>query len=149
MTQSPARGCIKCGNEVGPDESMCAVCLRAGMVAPAASQYHGTIAVAIVAAVAGLAMLASLSLQGVGPYRAEVLGAAPATDGVAVTVSVTNEGTKEGRAKCRIIARDDAGRVIGSLNLLSSQIPGGDALTFDQSLPGLVEVPEQIEFSCQ
>jgi hypothetical protein len=149
MASSDARRCIKCGNEVGPEESMCAVCLRAGMVAPAASQYHGTVAVAIVAAVAALAVAASLSLRGVGPYHAAVVGAEPQADGVAVTLEVTNQGTRSGRAKCRLVARDGAGRMVGSLNLLSGPIDGGQALVFAQSLPGLPEVPAELAISCQ
>jgi hypothetical protein len=143
------RRCIKCGNEVGPEESMCAVCLRAGMVPPAASQYHGTIAVAIIAAVAALAVAASLSLRGVGPYEVAVMDAQPGAEGVAVTLSVTNEGTRPGRAKCRIVARDAAGRTLGTLNLLSAQIPGGESLRFDQELPGLASVPDELAVSCQ
>jgi hypothetical protein len=152
VTPAPAtdtRRCIKCDNEVGREESMCAVCLRAGMVAPAASQYHGTIAVAIVAAVAALAVAASLSLSGVGPYRAAVVDSQPRVDGVALTLSVSNEGTRPGRAKCRIVARDAAGRTIGTLNLLSGQIPGGESLVFDQPLPGLAAVPDELAVTCQ
>ena len=52
MTGAPARSderrCIKCGREVGADESICEFCNRAGMATPSASQYHGTVAVAIV-----------------------------------------------------------------------------------------------------
>ena len=44
----PMRNCYKCGREIGPDESICRVCNRAGMATPSASQYHGTIVVAIV-----------------------------------------------------------------------------------------------------
>ena len=53
------------------------VCNRAGMVAPSASQYHGTVAVAIILAVAGLAFAASLSLRGVGPYEGRARGWCP------------------------------------------------------------------------
>ena len=77
-TPAEGRHCIKCGREIGPDESICDVCNRAGMATPSASQYHGTVVVAIVLAVAGLAVAASLSLRGVGPYGAEVRGFAPA-----------------------------------------------------------------------
>lgn len=148
-TSPSVRRCIKCDNEVGPEESMCAVCLRAGMTAPAASQYHGTIAVAIIAAVAALAVAASLSLRGVGPYEASVVDARPGHSGVAVTLSVANEGTRAGRAKCRITARDSSGRMIGTLNVLSGQIAGGASLVFEEALPGLAAVPDELAVSCQ
>ena len=79
------------------------------MATPSASQYHGTVvAVAIVLAVAGLAVAASLSLRGVGPYEAaEVRSIEPADPvGYAITFAVTNEGTKAGRAKCQLVALD-------------------------------------------
>src|SRR2546430_16569381 len=46
-----ARHCYKCGREIGPDETICAICNRAGMATPSATQYHGTIVVAIVTGV--------------------------------------------------------------------------------------------------
>ena len=67
------RNCYKCGREIGPDESICSVCNRAGMATPSASQYHGTIVVAIVAGVALLAVAASLAMRGVGPFRTDAI----------------------------------------------------------------------------
>ena len=106
MTASAERGrCIKCGREIDLGESLCPICNRAGMTTPSASQYHGTVAAAIVLAVIGLAVAASLSLRGVGPYAAEVRAVTPAEPvGYAITYAVTNEGTRPGRAKCQLIA---------------------------------------------
>jgi RNA polymerase subunit RPABC4/transcription elongation factor Spt4 len=103
------RNCIKCGREIGADESICEVCNRAGMATPSASQYHGTVAVAIVLAVAALAIAASLSFRGVGPYAAEVNAVRPADPGWSITFAVTNEGSKAGRAKCQLVALGDGG----------------------------------------
>src|SRR5688500_8181266 len=86
-TSAHGRQCIKCGREIGPDETVCEICNRAGMATPSSSQYHGTVAVAIVLAVAALAVAASLSLRGVGPYGAEVSGVTPAGSSVGYAIT--------------------------------------------------------------
>lgn len=142
------RHCIKCGREIGPDESICELCNRAGMATPSATQYHGTIVVAIVLAVAGLAFAASLSLEGVGPYEAAVRAIEPAEPGYAITYVVTNEGTKAGRAKCQLVAYGELGRQLRIVNALSTQIAGGATSEESASIPGLEEEPDSVSISC-
>ena len=147
---SELRRCIKCGREIATDDSMCAVCNRAGMVTPSASQYHGTIAVAIVVAVAALAWFAGSALEGVGPYRASVEAV---TAGVTeaeyrVAYVVTNDGTKAGRAKCQVVAVDDAGRRLGTANALSPQVDGGVTVEASITLPDLAESPADVSVRC-
>jgi hypothetical protein len=153
MTSPPApaevRHCIKCGREIGADESICAVCNRAGMATPSATQYHGTIVVAVVLAVAALAIAASLSMRGVGPYAAEitrVLDDRPV--GYAVTFAVTNEGTSAGRAKCQIVALDRTGQRLRSRNTVTEQIPGGQSVEATTNLPGLEDEPADVTVAC-
>jgi len=142
------RPCIKCGREVGPDESICEVCNRAGMATPSASQYHGTVAVAIVLAVAALAVAASLSLRGVGPYAAEVRGVAPSDPGFAITYAVTNEGTNPGRAKCQLVALGASGQRLRTKTTLTSRIEGGATAEMTESIPGLEAEPTEVTVSC-
>ncbi|MEO5987108.1 MAG: hypothetical protein ABIW50_03375 [Candidatus Limnocylindria bacterium] len=143
------RHCIKCGREIGPDDSMCAACNRAGMVAPSASQYHGTVAVAIVLAVAGLAFAASLSLRGVGPYEGRVLAVVPAEPaGYTISYVVANEGTRAGRAKCQLVALDDDGRRIRTHGTVTSQIPGGESAELAAAIPGLEAEPASVTVTC-
>jgi hypothetical protein len=95
----PPRNCYKCGRQIGPDETICDVCNRAGMATPSATQYHGTIVVAIVGGVVLMAIAASLSLRGIGPFHAKTLGwSSDPPDAVLVELQVTNEGTRPGRA---------------------------------------------------
>lgn len=143
------RHCIKCGREIDPDESICEVCNRAGMATPSASQYHGTVVVAIVLAVAALAIAASLSLQGVGPYAAEVNAVEPADPvGFTITYTVRNEGTAAGRAKCQLTARDDDGRQLRVRNALTVQIPGGEAAEGQETIHGLEAEPASVSIRC-
>jgi hypothetical protein len=144
-----ARNCIKCGREVGPDESICEVCNRAGMATPSASQYHGTIVVAIIAGVVGLAMWASLAMRGVGPYEARVLDVQPAPPGaVEVTVEVENLGTSRGYGKCQLRALDAGGSVLRVQALSAGPLEGGGSGTFSQRIAGLAEMPAEVAVSC-
>lgn len=148
MTVEP-RHCIKCGREVGPDESICEVCNRAGMVAPSASQYHGTVAAAIVLAVVALAVAASLSMRGIGPYAAEVRHVgAPGGSGISITFAVTNEGTRAGRAKCQLLAIGDDGQRLRARTTITAQIEGGATAEETEQIPGLDDEPAEVSVSC-
>lgn len=141
--------CIKCGREVAPGETVCEICNRAGMATPSATQYHGTVVVAIVVAVAGLAFAASLSLRGVGPYHAEVRRVAASEDlGHDITYAVTNEGTRPGRAKCQLVARDADGRALQVRNTVTSQVPGSATIELTETIPGLAEEPAEVTVTC-
>lgn len=145
----PGRHCIKCGREIGPDESICAFCNRAGMASPSASQYHGTVVVAIVLAVAGLALAASLSLRGVGPYEATVTGVGPAEPaGYAVTFTVSNQGTRPGRAKCQLIALGSTGERLATRSLVTAPVAGGQSLDVTERVPGLDVEPADVTAVC-
>lgn len=152
-TPAPASGegrhCIKCGRAIGPDETICAVCNRAGMSTPSASQYHGTVAVAVVLAVAALAIAASLSLRGVGPYAASIETITDARPvGFEVTYAVTNEGSRPGRAKCQLVALSGTGQRLRVRNTVTAQIPGGDSLEDVATLPDLDDPPARVTVTC-
>jgi hypothetical protein len=148
MTAEP-RHCIKCGREVGPDESICEICNRAGMAAPSASQYHGTVAAAIVLAVAALAIAASLSMRGIGPYVAEVRSVGQPADGtVSITFAVTNEGSRPGRAKCQLVALGAGGERLRAQTTITAQIAGGGTAEETERMPGLDSQPADVSVSC-
>jgi predicted nucleic acid-binding Zn ribbon protein len=142
------RHCIKCGREVGPDESICEFCNRAGMATPSASQYHGTVAAAIVLAVIALAVAASLSMRGIGPYTAEVRGVTSDPVGFAITYAVTNEGTNPGRAKCQLIALGESGERLRTRTTLTARIEGGATAEETETIPGLEAEPAEVTVSC-
>jgi predicted nucleic acid-binding Zn ribbon protein len=149
VDRRPPRHCYKCGREIGPDETICEVCNRAGMATPSATQYHGTIVVSIVAGVVIMAVAASLALRGIGPFHGEALqwGFDP-PDGVLVQVQVTNEGTKAGRAKCQLTALDTADQVLRVRATVSPQVPGGGSITYEERIPGMPAVPASVAVSC-
>ncbi|HEY7463295.1 MAG TPA: hypothetical protein VH987_02500 [Candidatus Limnocylindria bacterium] len=145
----PPRHCYKCGREIGPDESICEVCNRAGMATPSASQYHGTVAVAIIAGVVGLALWASFAMRGVGPWDAEVLSMTPTADGATVTIEVMNQGTGRGTPSCRLEALDAEGRLLRGAPMATGQVDGGATGTFDGRIGGLSRPPASVAVSCR
>ncbi len=143
------RHCIKCGREIGPDETICDICNQAGMATPSASQYHATMVAAIVIGVILLAVAASVAMSGVGPFQAQTLDVKTASSGVQVTVAVTNDGSKVGRAKCQVIAQDRNGRSLDSHATVSPPVPAGDRITFDVQIAQLSSVPDSVTVSCK
>jgi hypothetical protein len=120
------------------------------MATPSASQYHGTMVVAIIAGVAALAIWASLSMRGVGPYRAEVVSVTDAPpDGALVTVLVENQGTARGAATCRLEALDASGRPLRTGSLVTGQLEGGASGTFTARMNGLTRLPYRVVASCR
>jgi hypothetical protein len=153
-TRLPAFGtpgrCLKCGRPIDPEDTMCEICNRAGMTSPAATQMHGTVAVAIIGAVAGMALVAGALVGGVGPFAGSVQTVGPLAEAeVVVTVEVVNEGTREGRARCELTAMDDVGNPVARTVALSPPIPGGGALPFDAPIPGMTADPARVVVRCQ
>lgn len=142
------RHCIKCGREIGPDETICEICNRAGMATPSASQYHATMVAAIVIGVILLAVAASIAMTGVGPFQAQTLDVRAGADGVQVTVAVTNDGSKQGRAKCQLISEDRNGRSLDAHSTVSPPVPAGERITFDVPITRLSAVPASVTVSC-
>jgi hypothetical protein len=129
---------------------MCEVCNRAGMTSPAATQMHGTLAVAIIGAVVGMGLLAGALVGGVGPWTADVLDVGPVAEtAVVVTVVVENEGTRAGRARCELTAVGDTGSPIARTVALSPEVAPGGSLPFEATIPGLVADPARVVVRCQ
>jgi hypothetical protein len=146
----PPRHCYKCGRQIGPDETICDVCNRAGMATPSATQYHGTIVVAIVAGVVIMAFAASLALRGIGPFRGEALAwDTDPPDGILVELRVTNDGTQAGRAKCQLSALDAAGRVLRETSTVSPSVAGGGSITFSERMPAVAAPALSVEVRCR
>ena len=141
--------CIKCGRPTPADASLCDVCNRARMATPSASQYHGTIAVAIVAGVIALAVAATLAVRGVGPYRASVIDVTQSPGGgIEVGLEIVNEGTRSGRVTCQLVALDATGRRLGVATTTSPTVEGGATAVFSERLPSVSEEPDRVTVRC-
>ena len=147
-TAARTHACVRCGRPVPLDVGLCELCNPLGLKDVAASQVHGTVIIAVLLAFVGLAVIARLALSGVGPFPATVDSAIPTGDGLAVTVSVTNEGSSAGQTTCRV--SDPSTRVGGeSAFLLSPRIEPGQTITFTKTVTVLGTEAVALDVSCR
>lgn len=127
----PAHGCVRCGAPVALDVAMCEDCNPLALAQPSASQVHGTVALGVGAAVIGLALLASVALAGIGPFRASVASVAADPPGLNVTLSVTNEGSRAGATTCRVYD-PVVGISVAAAIMQTPRIEPGATITFNR-----------------
>ncbi len=99
----PTHPCVRCGRPIPLADAMCERCNPLGLPQPASSQAHGTVFLAIGLAVVALAILAKMTLSGIGPMVGQLISVTPDPPGLDVTISVTNRGTRAGSATCHIV----------------------------------------------
>jgi predicted nucleic acid-binding Zn ribbon protein len=144
----PLHGCVRCGARIPLSESMCERCNPLGLKAPAASQAHGTVFLAIGAAVVILAVLARLALNNVGPFTSQVTAVQPDPAGLRVTIAITNTGSAAGRTTCRVA--DPAIRGIGpeSAYVQSPMVDGRATVSFEAVVVSLGTTPKPLSVDC-
>jgi hypothetical protein len=101
----PTHPCIRCGRDGVPaDAGLCELCNPLELSQPSATQMHGIAAVGILAFIGVLFLVGRFAIAGTGPFSGQVtqVAPAPAVGGLAVTITVTNEGTSPGAITCWI-----------------------------------------------
>jgi hypothetical protein len=127
---------------------MCEDCNPLGLAQPATSQAHGTVFLAIAAAVVLLAVAGKLALSGVGPFQGEVSGVQAVEGGLSVSLTVHNHGTKAGSTTCRVTETSRSGTGPAAV-LLSPKIEPGASLTFATTVTQFGALPQQLAVECQ
>ena len=127
--------CARCGAPVALNVGLCERCNPLGLRDSASSQVHGTVFVAIVVAIAGLALAARLAVAGIGPFRAVVAGVTDDAGTLLVQLQVTNHGTAAGSTTCRISdpTLEGSGQPVF---VISPRIAPGSTITLEQRLTG-------------
>ena len=144
----PTHGCARCGKPVGPGVGLCEECNPIGLRDVAASQVHGTVIIAVLVGFGLLAVFARLSIAGGGPYPATVDAVTTAGGGLAVTLTVTNEGDGEGQTTCRL--QDPSQLASGfSAFVLSPRIPPTSATTFTAVVQEFGPTPLELSVTCR
>lgn len=139
--------CVRCGTLVPLDVGLCERCNPLGLKDSSASQVHGTVVIAIILAVVGLAIIGRLSLSGVGPFPSTFVSAVPQGDGLAVTLTVTNAGSNAGQTTCRVTDPLDRNGNAGDF-VLSPQIQPGASVTFTKRVTAFGNEPKTLDVSC-
>jgi hypothetical protein len=133
----PTHPCIRCGRPVAdPSAGLCEQCNPLELAQPSATQVHGIAALGIVVFIVFLAVAARAAIAGTGPFAGTVLAVAPATDGLAVTLEVTNGGTKAGATTCQITPVSGFVGKPGDL-VQTPPIPAHGSLTFTATVTQL------------
>jgi hypothetical protein len=97
----PTHPCIRCGREGVPaDAGLCEFCNPLELSQPAATQMHGIAALGILMFIVLLFVVGRAVIAGAGPFTGEVGNVASSAEGLAVTLTVTNDGTKAGAITC-------------------------------------------------
>lgn len=115
---------------------MCDTCNPGHIGGASATQVHATIVAAVGVGFLVIALLGRMALAGVGPFPATIDHASIMSDGgLEVTVTVSNQGSKDGPATCRVNrggvnAPDD-------VQFLTASIRSGGSTTVTSQGPAL------------
>ncbi|HEX7949312.1 MAG TPA: hypothetical protein VF494_03105 [Candidatus Limnocylindrales bacterium] len=139
--------CVRCGAPVPIDVGLCERCNPLGLRDSSASQVHGIAIAGVAAAVILLAIVAHLAISGIGPFDGRVVSAVPDAGGLAITLEVTNTGTRAGRTTCRVLDPADRNGDLGGL-LLSPIIEPGQTLTFTKHVTELGSAVRSLSAEC-
>jgi hypothetical protein len=101
----------------------------AGLALPSPIQGHATVLVGVIAAAALLVVGAWFLYHGVGPFHAQLVkqSVEAGAQGAQVTVvdlRVRNDGSRSGRARCRLSGVQPDGSLVSSGVQLTQNIPG-------------------------
>jgi hypothetical protein len=143
----PTHPCARCGRPVGPGIGLCEECNPLGLRDVAAGQVHGSVFVAVLAAVAILAVLARLSIAGIGPFPASVDRVEAATGGLAITLTVTNQGSA-GQTTCRVGIAGDLGVGMAAF-ITTPRLEAGETRTFTRVVPAFGSEPRDLVVTCR
>lgn len=127
---------------------MCEACNPLGLKQPAPSQAHGTVFLAIVGAVLGLAVLGRLALAGIGPFKGEIGNIVASPPGLALTLTVTNLGTSAGSTTCRVYDPSTPGIGPESAFIVSPRIGPGQTVSFSKDVRGLGATIRPLAVEC-
>ncbi len=160
-TTQHARRCPRCDTPAQPGGTVCERCelpfegpakVRynpAGLALPSPVQGHATVLAAVAAAVLLLGIGAWLALHGVGPFEGQLVDQRVSADRSAVVarVRVTNEGSRKGKARCRVTGIAPNGQLVASAVQLSPTVGPRSSVEFEVTDPTLVD-SHDVEARC-
>jgi hypothetical protein len=127
---------------------LCDECNPLGLRDVAAGQVHGSVFVAVTAAVIILFVLARWSVAGGGPYPASVDRIETSGSGLAVTLTVTNDGASGGQTTCRVSRAGDQG--VGTAAFVTSPRLGPhETKTFRSVVTQFGSTPTDLQVECR
>ena len=145
----PTHPCIRCGRPVAdPSAGLCDQCNPLELAQPSATQVHGIAALGIVIFVVVLFVVGHAALAGTGPFTGTVVTVEPAAEGLDITMTVANGGTKAGATTCQIKPMVGFEGKPGDL-VQTPVIPAGSSLTFEATVTQLGTKAVDLAADCQ
>jgi hypothetical protein len=156
-----ARRCPRCDTPAQPGGTVCERCelpfegpakVRynpAGLALPSPVQGHATVLAAVATAVLLLGFGAWLALRGVGPFHAQLVDQHVSADRSAMVarVRVTNQGSRKGKARCRVTGVAPNGQLVASDVQLSPTVGARSSIEFEVTAATLVD-SHDVEARC-
>ena len=144
---APRHACVRCGAPVAIDVGLCERCNPLGLRDSSASQVHGIAIGGVVVAIVLLAIFARLSVNGIGPFVASA-SAVPDGNGLALTLTVTNQGSSLGQTTCRVTDPADRTGSAGAI-VLSPRIAPAETRTFTIHVTELGTAAIPLDVACK
>lgn len=124
----------------------------AGLPLPSPIQGHATVLVGVIAAVALLVVGAWFLYHGVGPFQATLVkrsveAGAPGSRVTVIDLRVRNDGSRSGRARCRLSGVQPDGSLVNSGVQLTQNIPGHGEVMVTLRAAGMSDAHD-VDASC-
>ncbi len=124
----------------------------AGLPLPSPIQGHATVLVGVIAAVALLVVGAWFLYHGVGPFQATLVkrtveAGAPGSQVTVIDLRVRNDGSRSGRARCRLSGVQPDGSLVDSGVQLTQNIPGHGEVMVTLRAAGMSDAHD-VDASC-
>ena len=148
VSSEPTHPCARCGKPVGPGIGLCDECNPLGLRDVASGQVHGSVFIAVAVAIAVLAVVARLSIAGIGPFPAQVGDVVPSGTGLAVALTVTNEGDATGGTTCRLSRLGDSGTGTAAF-VMTPRIEAHQTRTFTSVVTEFGRQPIDLQVECR
>ena len=144
----PTHPCARCGKPVGPGIGLCEECNPLGLRDVASGQVHGSVFIALAVAIAILAVLARLSIAGIGPFPARISDVVPSAAGLSVALTVTNDGDASGATTCRLSRLGDDGTGTAAF-VMTPRIDAHATRTFTSEVTEFGKQPVDLQVECR
>jgi hypothetical protein len=147
IAQVHTHPCARCGAPVALDVGLCERCNPLGLRDSASSQVHGTVFIAVVVGIVGLALAARFAVAGIGPFSAAIAGMTDDGTALVIQLQVTNSGSATGTTSCRISdpALQGSGKPIF---ITSPRIAPKETVTIEQRLDGMTGPARPLSVEC-
>jgi predicted nucleic acid-binding Zn ribbon protein len=145
---APTHGCVRCGAQIPIEDAMCERCNPLGLRQPSASQAHGTAILGVTIAIVVLAVAARVMTAGIGPFKSEIAAVTGVSDGLRVTITLTNGGRTHSATTCRVDDARAPGPGPGSVIVQSPDVGAGQTVTFDATVTTMGTQPKPLTVSC-